>query len=478
MKPILFEKTATTFDSLGLCRLPDAISCMVTEERNGEFELELVYPAAGVGFDEIQEDRIIVAKAREDGTKQAFRIYRITTLLDGEITVNARHISYQLNFVPVPAVSGSGTAQDMMQALASAAEGSVPFSFWSDITGTHNYSIGVPASLRTMLGGMQGSVLDSFGGEYEWDNWMVKLHAARGSDKGVRIAYGKNITALDRSVDIGSTITGVMAYYAGQDDKGNEVLVYSNPRVITNNNVASFAHARTVVLDVSGEFQSVPTTAQVTAYATQYLAATSLASASEALTVDFVPLWQTAEYAETYPEHIDLCDTVTVVYKVLGVNVKKKVTKTVYNVLLDRYDSIELGGEENVADAIVGMADEVGGNSDEIASLMSSKANVDGSNIDADTWRDVLGLPSGVLIQYGKTTLSGGTSSVTFGKAFASAPTVLVGIQGSATNIYDCRPYNITTSGFSAICRAYNGTSIYTPSDGTVVHWIAIGVSA
>ena len=358
MKPILFEKDATVFTSYGIGLLPDAISCTITEERNGSFELEMVYPISGVNFDEIEEDRIIVAKARENGTNQAFRIYRITSLLSGEVTINARHISYQLNFVPVDSISGSGTAQTMMNSIKGAALEACPFTFESDITGTKAYDFPVPFSFRTGLGGMEGSVLDLFGGEFEWDNWNVKLHSARGSDKGVKIAYGKNLTALERSTDIGSVITGVAAFYAGQDENGNDVIVYSSPKVITNANVSDYAHGRTIVLDISGEFDSVPTQAQVTTYAQAYLAATTLAKASEELYVDFVPLWHTQEFANIYKEHIDLCDTVTVVYERLGVNVKRKVTKTVFNVLVERYESIELGGEVNIADTIAGLTNE------------------------------------------------------------------------------------------------------------------------
>lgn len=378
MKPILFEKDATDFTGLGICHLQDAISCIVTEERNGAFELELVYPVSGANYSEIAEDRIIAVKARENGTRQGFRIYRITATLTGEVTINARHISYQLNFVPVGVTSGTGTAQNMMAALKSAALEPCPFTFESDISGTQAYSFAAPVALRTALGGMEGSVLDLCGGEYEWDNWTVKLHASRGSDKGARIAYGKNMTALQRSVDIGDLITGVSAFWAGQNDSGVDVIVYSNPRVVTNGNQDLYSHHRTIVLDVSAEFETVPTQAQVTAYATTYLAATTLAQVSEAVTVDFVPLWQTQEYAGSFEEHIDLCDTVTVVYKELGVSVKKKVTKTVYDVILNRYESIELGGEDNIADTITSLSSAVSDTSNlasEVAKLAAAMAN-------------------------------------------------------------------------------------------------------
>lgn len=436
MKPILFEKNETTFTGLGICHISDAISCTVTEERNGGFELELVYPVSGAFFDEIQEDRIIVAKARENGTRQAFRIYRITTQISGEVTVNARHISYQLNFIPVDPVSGSGTAQAMMNALKGAALEACPFSFQSDIAGSKAYEFTTPVALRTSLGGMEGSVLDLFGGEFEWDNWTVKLLSARGSDKGAKIAYGKNLTALERSTDIGTVITGVAAYYAGQDENGADVIVYSSPKVITNGNVSDYAHGRTIVLDVSGEFDTVPTQAQVTTYAQAYLAATTLAQVTEALSVDFIPLWHTKEYSDIFQEHIDLCDTVTIVYKKLGISVKKKVTKTVFNVLLNRYDTIELGGEADVAETIAGLDS----SSDETARQLAQLASA-------------VELLKGKIINAPLPVANGGTGASSVGDAYKIASTTITDTASKAAGA----TYNISktadaVSGYTPIC--------------------------
>lgn len=365
MKPIIFEKDAASFETLGLARLPDAISCTVTEERNGAYELAMVYPVSGRYFDEIQEDRILAVIPHDGGTKQAFRIYRISTPISGQVEVNARHISYQMNFIPCDAVSGTGTASDMFTALKNAALQDCPFDFETDIPGSLNYApVGPVLEMKSAIGGTEGSMLDTFGGELEWDNWTVKLHAARGTDKGVRITYGKNLRDLTKTVDIGDTITGVAAFYAGMDDSGNEVTVYSSPRVITNDAAGDYAHGRTMVLDLSSEFETVPATAQVTAAAQSYLASTTLAQVTEAITVDFVPLWQSPEYIQIAPlERVGLCDTVYVGYPQLGVSVKKKVTKTVYNVLLDRYDEIELGGESTLADTIAGLQSAIEGGS-------------------------------------------------------------------------------------------------------------------
>lgn len=355
MNPLLFEKDATNFATRGLYSLPDAISCVVTEERNGEYELEMEYPIDGAYFDEILEDRIIVAAPHQNGTKQAFRIYRREVDLEGVTTFFARHISYQLNFIPVDLVSGqTDSAQTMMEDIAGAAEGTQPFSFWSDITTLTpiDWAVTVPSGLRAALGGQEGSVLDRFGGEFEWDNWTVKLHEHRGADNGVKISYGKNLTELSDALDIGDTITGVMAYYQ-YDDEGTIRTIYTSPKVISVA-VNPYAHARVVPLDCSDQFDEPPTQADLTTYADAWLRRTANADPVNEVTISFVPLGQTTEYS--YDEDLDsvhLCDTVHIRYPAIGLTASKQVTRTEWDVLAERYNEITLGEETSLADTIV-----------------------------------------------------------------------------------------------------------------------------
>lgn len=355
MTPLLFEKDATVFTSRGLYALSDAIECTVTEERNGGFELELVYPITGAHFSEITEDRIIVAVPYEGGNPQAFRIYRREADLEGEITFFARHISYQLNFIPVDLVSGStDSAQVMMETIAAEALTAQPFTMYSDITTIVplDFSVGMPCGLRSALGGQEGSVLDRFGGEFLWDNWTVNLLDSRGQDNGVRIAYGSNMTELNDTIDIGETVTGVMCFWQGDDGNGNIVTVYSSPKVMTI--ASSYAHERIVALDISDQFESEPTQLDVTSYADAWLRRTSSVDPTTEIVVSFVPLGQTPEYSwESDVDVVHLCDTINVRYPALGLSVKKQVTRCVWNVLLDRYDEITLGEEPTLADTIL-----------------------------------------------------------------------------------------------------------------------------
>lgn len=209
MKPILYEETETAFRSNGMGRLTDCISCKVTEERNGQYELELVYPVTGTHYEDLKEERIVACRHDDAGDIQPFRIYRIQRPMNGKVTVNARHISYQLSKVTVLPMA-AGNCAEALSAMKENAVGDNPFSFWTDKELVADFSVKQPTSFRSLLGGIQGSILDVYGpGEYEWDRYEVKFHSHRGMDSGVTIRYGKNLTDVKKVTDSSGIWTGV-----------------------------------------------------------------------------------------------------------------------------------------------------------------------------------------------------------------------------------------------------------------------------
>lgn len=96
MIPILYRAEETEFATRGLGALPDAISCIVTEERNGIFELCLEYPNDGLHVKDLVVDRIILAPPNDYGDWQPFRIYQVVPFVPGIMTVYAEHISYRI----------------------------------------------------------------------------------------------------------------------------------------------------------------------------------------------------------------------------------------------------------------------------------------------------------------------------------------------------------------------------------------------
>jgi phage minor structural protein len=310
---------------------------LVTEKRNGSYELKLGYPSDGIHAEDLVEGNIILAKPAERTTAQPFRIYKITTPLTGLLEINARHIQYQENFITVSPFSAVGS-QAAMAAISSHVTTPCPFSFWTDIDSSATFTITSPATVRGCLGGMDGSMLDTYGGEYEWDMYTAKLHGHRGADHGVKIVYGKNLIDFKMERNIENMITGVHPYWKHSEDGTLKELP---EKVVT---VEGERHYEKIsVLDCTSQFEEAPTDEQLRNYVKSYLKNTSLTEPDIDIKIDFAQLWQLPGYADiAEAERVSLCDTVHVYISKLGIEVSCKVTETEYDVLLERYKSITL----------------------------------------------------------------------------------------------------------------------------------------
>lgn len=342
MIPILFSPGTTVFNSNGLGRLSDAISCHVVEERNGKYELSMEYPVDGVHFSNIEVSAIIYAVPADGKGSQPFQVYKVEKLISGKARIYAEHISYQARHIPVMPFTAS-IASDAMYRLKYFSAIENPFTLWTDVSRFGYYVQDVPESMRARLGGQSGSILDVYGGEYEWDHYTIKLHAQRGHDSGVTLRYGKNITDLTQEKNITNTYTAVCPYYKSSDD--TECLVLPE-KYILSSNAGNFPYIMAKTVDMTGEFNDNETANVETLRAkTQaYITKNNIGVPAVSIKVSFVALWQTEEYKDIAAlERVNLCDTVNVVFEKLGVSATAKVVKTNYNVLIDRYDSIELG---------------------------------------------------------------------------------------------------------------------------------------
>lgn len=354
MKPILFPSTATEFNTHGLGVLTDAISCTVTEERNGAFELTMQYPDTGVHFDEITDRCIIYAIPSPYRAPQPFRIYRITRPMDGIIMVYAQHITYDLSGVPLNPFTAIN-APDALSKLSLNAAVDSPFTFWTDKSTVASFAVSTPSSTRSVLGGSSGSILDVYGGEYEWDGFTVRLYGHRGYDNGVVISYGKNLTDIEQDRNISNVATGIYPYWTNAEG----ALVTCDPKIV--NAPGTYDFTRVVPVDFSNDFETQPTPAQLRERAEKYVEANKIGIPKTSITASFVQLEQFPEYEDlALLEKCDLCDTVTIRYPRLGVEAKAEIVKIETDVLLERYNSVEIGDvRTNIADTIVGQQQEI-----------------------------------------------------------------------------------------------------------------------
>lgn len=380
MKPILFPATSTSWTSNGLGALSDAISCVVYEERNGEYELTMTYPVGGIHFDEIHDRAIIYAIPSPYRTPQPFRIYCIDSPLNGIVTIHAHHLSYDLSGIPVEPFE-AGTCAMALLGLTAHSIVTNPFSVNTDKSVTAPYKLKVPTSFRACLGGQEGSILDVYGkGEYEFDKYDVNLWVNRGSDNGVRIAYGKNITDFNMEKNLESVTTGVYPYWSDLEGEelveipGRIIKIYdpTNPTYLLESGGAYLTEAEDkyltvqtpfnfnniLPLDLSSEFDEKPTPEELRARAEKYIKDNSLGTPRISIDVSFIDLGQTEEYKDLAGlEACDLCDTVTVEFPMYGISVKAEIVRIETDVLLERYNSVEIGdARTSIADTIAKLA--------------------------------------------------------------------------------------------------------------------------
>lgn len=344
MKPILFDKDATTFTTNGKGRL-DCIECKVVEERNGQYELSMTITEDVLHASEIEMSSIIVVKPSQNGSNQAFRVYKITKADNGRFDISAQHISYQLSYIPAmpfAVVASQSACAETLQGLKNNSAEDNPFTFWTDVTTISSYNQTIPASIRQRLGGIEGSVLDQFGGEYEWDNYTVKLWKNRGlSTPNVTLRYGKNITDISQEKYISNTITGICPYWTDTDGKQTVILP---EKVVESEYADNYPYRRTITVDMSQEFETAPTEEQLRAKAEDYLDKEGIGIPTVSIKVSFINLADTEEYKDIAPlQNVSLCDRVAVQFEKLGIDATAKVVKTTYDVLAERYDSIEVG---------------------------------------------------------------------------------------------------------------------------------------
>lgn len=352
MFPIIYANNETSFASNGLGALSDCIRCEVTEELNGIYEMELDVPISGRHYRDIKARRIIYAMT--PGGKQPFEVYRISKPINGVVTVYCQHLSYRLlkmttSLFSSPTCAAAGAE---LATQASTAEGAT-WTFWTDKDIHSMYRVAYPKTIRNCFGGEQGSMIQLYGGELEWDKRTIKLHTHRGANNGVEIRYGKNMSDINDDDNAADVYKSVIPYWY---QEGGNCIVGSK---VTKSTALSASFDLTIPLDCSSEFQSEPTAAQLTAYAQTYIDARTPTVSDETITVSFVPLAGSSGYEGLEElETVNIGDTVTVINPMLGVSTQKKANKYVYDALNERYISVELGAKKSTLGKTI--SDELG----------------------------------------------------------------------------------------------------------------------
>ena len=350
MIPIIYESTEIDFSSNGLGRLRDCISCKVTEERNGVYELEMEYPVSGANYSLIKPGRIIGCTHEDSDDIQPFDIVGMEKPIDGTVVVKGVHISYRQSGMVVRGKNITTLGAAFTKLSQAVPEN--PFTYTTDYDTSSGATItafdNTPRSVRQYLGGVDGSILDIVGGEYEFDRFTVKLWSSRGKRKDFAIRYGVNLIGYNEEVDYSETFNACIPYWT--DNQGTFVVGDKQ----TSGQPSYSGREICAALDVSDKFDAKPTKANVNAAGKSYMSANETYAAQNNIEINFVRL-QDLEGYEQYANLLNckLCDSIRVIFPLHGIDRWFKIVKTVYDVLNDRYEEMELGSlQTTLADAL------------------------------------------------------------------------------------------------------------------------------
>lgn len=474
MIPILYPKGATKTDTTttnGLGALVDCIKCEVTEERNGIYELSMQYPITGARFTEIAEGALIKAKPNDKSAPQLFRIYKSSAPLKGIVTYSAEHISYDLNGLPVAKLVAENTSAEVaMRRAFVLCPISHSFTAYSDITTPNSTTISKPTTIRAALGGTAGGVLDTYGGEFEFDNYDVHLWKNRGANNGVMLRYGKNITDIKQERNIASCYTHIFPYAVktitetaedGTTTETETILTLSEG-VLPLINPADVGHTRALNVNFSDDFSESDTFDETTlrAKAEAHAQAAELYAPDVNITLSFINLAQTEDYKEIAPlETVGLCDTVNVYFEKLNISAHAKVIKTVYDTLKEKYSKIEVGSvKANFANTVKSLAQSIESTAAQAQAgdaLLTAKLIVESDRITAEVSR--ASAAEGVLSSQISTTAEAITAEVQRAESAESTLSSRISAQADkiALVVEETNGSNVLKS--AAIIAAING---------------------
>lgn len=342
MIPILYESTETDFTSNGLGRLRDCISFNVTEERNGVYEADFEYPVGGAHYEDIKLGRIVCVTHDDSGDIQPFDIVSCSKSIEGVVAFHAVHISYRQNYLTCYG-SNINSISEAFQLFATA-QPENPFSYDADFSSNAFMASAdtTPRSVKQMIGGVEGSFLDAYGGEILWDRFNVHFLKQRGIARDFTIRYGVNMLDYNDDTDYSGSYLSCIPFWHGQDSTGNEITVIGSR--VDYGGTSYNGRNDCVPLDLTEKFESQPTSAQLETMAQSVMATKQPNLPSQNIKVDFIRLQDMSGY-EQFDSLLqcNLCDTINVVFPEYDMQGSFKIVRTVYDSLSDRYTEMELG---------------------------------------------------------------------------------------------------------------------------------------
>lgn len=387
MNPVLYKADERSFRTFGLGEISDAYKVTVTRERNGNYDLYIKYPVNGRFASIFKEEMKIKSDAGKRTKWQTFEINRIVKNSSEHIEIYARHISMRTSDIALkPVVKASKvTAEGALRLWKDNLVGDDVFDVSSDIQtiGNISWEVDKVGSARKALGGVSGSILDVFGGEYEFDNNLIILHKQMGRKAPTVLEYGRNLLSVEEERLLDGNYTSIYPFarytpnVEGSEDS-HEVLVTLPEHIIDSPYLKLYAQRRISLVDFSGKFDDKhpPTAEKLRSLGQSYINSNNIGAPKISTEVSYVDLSQTLDYQDFgVMEEVELCDIIPLYYPQFDITTTtEKVVKVVYDVYTDSNEEITLGtiGQSLSSIMTAGIADRLSVVEEKQASIEST----------------------------------------------------------------------------------------------------------
>lgn len=351
----LYDKTGETL--LGI--LDNCISCKVEEVRNGIFEARLIYPAMRTISNDFVKENIVVCKANDTLLNQKFRIYNIRKKHSNTIEVFARHISFDLLYDFIEEISiVNQSCEYALNTIFRNSQFSRHYKGYSDIINAQDYNMSM-ANCLNAIAGKEGSIIDTFGtgAEILRDNENIHVLNKRGHDNGVTIEYGKNLEGFECVEDTTDLVTRIYPFVKKSTPEG-DVTITLNSKFVDSPRINNYSHPYIRDIDLTSKFSSEEEVTQekLKLETEKYFIETKCDIPKLTFRMKFVPLSKCIGF-ENISDQLSLCDIATIKHKVYDITTQSKVIKAVFDVLSDRYESMDLGEPKLSLGDLVGNGD-------------------------------------------------------------------------------------------------------------------------
>ena len=350
MIPFLYKANSTSFVSGFIGRFDNALSCNVVETLNGAFELHMQILNNDPNLENMEIGSIIVAKPNQTFGNQPFIIEQIVKRIDGTIEVYAVHMSqHRTKLIPVSPFTATDLADTIDKIAANSLEAN-PFTITTDKSVATSFKLEVPKTMRELMGGSEGSIIDIYGGEWLYNNFDLMLMNRRGrTDSDLKVLYGTNMMEYVETDEFSWSMsyTGILPYYKDEENLVVGDIQYSD-------HVDDYAYHKTIAYDFTDRFDSVPTKAQLETVCQNFLNGKGVFHISIDVSFEDLSTMPSYEYLYENAVNIQLGDTVEIINSAYNTQFRSRVRTLEYDVLLERYNTIKIGDQTATINDVIG----------------------------------------------------------------------------------------------------------------------------